>query len=80
MQHKKIQLCPLCEYSIYDAICEKGWNCNNRNSRHFTRNWNLDISITVCDVFQFAVNNCRKWVEHEVKKREAKAQTTLGDF
>lgn len=80
MQHKGMELCPLCEYSIYDAINGKGWNCNNRNSKHSTRNWNLDITITICDVFQFATNSCRKWVEHEIKKVEAKAQTTLGDF
>lgn len=80
MQHKNIELCPLCEYAVYDAINENGWNCNNRNSRHFTRNWNLDISITNCDVFQFAVNSCRKWVEHEMRKKDEKAQTTLGDF
>lgn len=80
MQHKNIDLCPLCEYSIYDALDEKGWNCNNRNSNHFTRNWDLDINITSCDVFQFATNSCKKWVEYEFKKEEAKKQTRLGDF
>ena len=80
MQHKNIELCPLCEYAIYDAINEKGWNCNNRNSKYFTRNWNLNINITKCDCFQFAVNSCRKWVEYEMRKRDEKAQTTLGDF
>lgn len=80
MQHKNIALCPLCEYSQYDAIDEKGWNCNNRESKHFTRVWNLDINITNCDVFQFATGSCRKWVEYEFKKAEAKKQTTLGDF
>ena len=33
-----------------------------------------------CDVFQFATGSCRKWVEYEFKKAEAKKQTTLGDF
>ncbi len=80
MQHKNIALCPLCEYSQYDAIDEKGWNCNNRNSKHFNRKWNLDISITSCDCFIFATKSCKKYVEYEVKKAEAKAQTTLGDF
>lgn len=80
MQHKNIELCPLCEYSVYDAIDEKGWNCNNHNSKHFTRNWNLDINITSCDCFMFATGSCKKYVEYEVKKAEAKQQTTLGDF
>lgn len=80
MQHKNIELCPLCEYSVYDAIDEKGWNCNNPNSKHFTRNWNLDINITSCDCFMFATGSCKKYVEYEVKKAEAKQQTTLGDF
>ena len=80
MQHKNMELCSLCEYSVYDAIDEKGWNCNNRESKHFTRNWDLNINITNCDVFQFATGSCRKWVEYEFKKAEAKKQTTLGDF
>ena len=80
MQNKKMALCTLCEYSIYDAIEEKGWNCSNRNSKHFTRRWDLDINITHCDVFQFATNSCKKWVEHEIRKKDEKAQTTLGDF
>lgn len=81
MQHKNIELCPLCEYSGYDGINEKGWNCNNHDSKHFTRNWNLQMdSIRSCDVFQFATNSCKKWVEHEIRKKDEKAQTTLGDF
>ena len=79
MQHKNIELCPLCEYAVYDAIGEKGWNCNNHDSRHYNRNWNL-IMPTECNCFQFATGSCKKWVEHEIKKAEAKAQTTLGDF
>ena len=80
MQHKNMELCHLCEYSVYDAVNEKGWNCNNRNSKHFTRKWDLDITIMVCDVFQFATASCKRWVESEFKKAEAKKQTTLGDF
>ena len=81
MQNKKMALCTLCEYSIYDAIEEKGWNCSNRNSKHFTRKFDLPMkSIEICEVFQFATKSCRKWVEEEIKKVEAKAQTTLGDF
>ena len=80
MQHKNMELCSLCEYSVYDAIDEKGWNCINVNSKYRTRNWNLNINITNCDVFQFATGSCRKWVEYEFKKAEAKKQTTLGDF
>ena len=80
MQDKQISLCPLCQHSIYDAINENGWNCKNRNSNHYTHEWDLDITIMVCDVFQFATASCKRWVESEFKKAEAKKQTTLGDF
>lgn len=81
MKHKNIPLCPICEYGLYDAINERGFNCNNRKSDHFCRDWGLPFkNITDCDVFQFATGSCRKWVEYEFKKAEAKKQTTLGDF
>lgn len=81
MKDKNMQLCIICEYAVYDAIQERGFNCNNRESSHFCRDWSLPVaSITSCTGFCFAVPSAKRWVEDQVKRNEAKAQTTLGDF
>lgn len=79
MKDKNIRLCPICEYSQYDVIGDRGWNCLNNRSNHYTRFWDLPV-VTDCECFRFATGSCRKWAEEEVKRAEAKQQTTLGDF
>lgn len=82
MQDKNQSLCPICMHSTYNVLSDDdGWNCNKRESAHFTRDWDLLIDvITSCDYFQFAVPILKRIVENKIKEEEAKAQTTLGDF
>ena len=70
------RICTSCKYSSYDALEEKGWNCNNRESRHYTKNYDLTLQED-CKHFQFAVSSMEKHAKNIVKENEAKAQTTL---
>ncbi len=81
MQDKQISLCPLCQHSIYDAINENGWNCKNRNSNHYTHEWDLHIDdIVMCDVFSFAYPGLKGVIEKQLKREDAKKQTSLLEF
>ena len=81
MEDKDFPLCPLCEFGLYDAINEQGFNCTNTRSGHYTKVWDLPFeNITSCNEFLFAVPAARKWVEMEVRKEEEKAQCTLDLF
>lgn len=79
MEHKNIELCPLCKYSSFDGVGESGWNCNKRDCVHYTQDYDLIIQ-TVCEFFTFALRSSKKWIENKLKREAAKAQTTLGDF
>ncbi len=81
MRDKGMEVCKYCKYSVYDAINEEGWNCNNRNSKHHTKDWDLAAdTILECDVFAFPFDGLKKYVLSNAKRAEEKAQTTLGDF
>ena len=82
MQDKKQSLCPMCKYSAYNVLNDDGgWNCNKRESGHYTKDWDLPVeSITCCDFFLFAIPIMKKIVENEKAEREAKMQTTLECF
>ena len=78
MKKSKLQLCPSCKYSAYDAINEKGWNCLNKESDNYTNDYSLDISIVKeCKCFKFALENFADSCRQIIKENDKKAQTTL---
>ena len=80
MQNKDMSLCEMCKYSVFNINVD-GWNCSNKESVHFTTDWDLLVgSITDCEVFVFAVPIFQKIIENEEKERAAKAQTVLECF
>ena len=81
MQDKNMCLCPLCAYSVYDGLGEKGWNCTNRKSDNCTFDWDLQVdNIRTCSIFKFAYTGLQKLTEKQLKRLDEKKQTTLMEF
>ena len=73
---KDKKICVSCKFSSYDALEEKGWNCNNQESEHFTRNYDLILQED-CRLFKFAIPTMERIAKQIIKEEDAKAQTTL---
>lgn len=73
---KDKKICISCMFSSYDALEEKGWNCNNHESEHHTNNYNLVLQED-CRFFKFAIPTMERIAKQIIKEEDAKAQTTL---
>ena len=73
---KDKKICISCKYSTYDAVEEKGWNCCNKESEHYTNNYDLSLQED-CKFFKFAIPTMERIAKQIIKEEAAKAQTTL---